>query len=289
MKKEILSLEHEEKLSQTLSNINVALSEFSFANLYLFREKHNYRLIDDNGDLFLSGVTYDEKTFLMPLRDLSNNESRDYLLKLIKIASDYDMIYPIPEKWLSKFSPDNFTFSYVDEDSDYLYAIDTFISYPGRKLHGKRNLVTQFLRDYNAEILPLNEENAHFATEVLNRWQKDIGAKKEETDFFPCLESLQNIKKLNQIGEIFLIDGIPQGFVMGERYNKEYCVIHFAKGNNEIKGIYQYMFSVFAGHNKEALCNFVNLEQDLGKEGLRAMKKSYLPIDMLLKYRVFIK
>ena len=114
-------------------------------------------------------------------------------------------------------------------------------------------------------------------------------AKKEETDFFPCLESLQNIKKLNQIGEIFLIDGIPQGFVMGERYNKEYCVIHFAKGNNEIKGIYQYMFSVFAGHNKEALCNFVNLEQDLGKEGLRAMKKSYLPIDMLLKYRVFIK
>ena len=289
MKKEHLSLKHEEKLSQTLSNINVALSEFSFANLYLFREKHNYRLIDDNGDLFLSGVTYDEKTFLMPLRDLSNNESRDYLLKLIKIASDYDMIYPIPEKWLSKFSPDNFTFSYVDEDSDYLYAIDTFISYPGRKLHGKRNLVTQFLRDYNAEILPLNEENAHFATEVLNSWQKDIGAKKDETDFFPCLESLQNIKKLNQIGEIFLIDGIPQGFVMGERYNKEYCVIHFAKGNNEIKGIYQYMFSVFAGHNKEALCNFVNLEQDLGKEGLRAMKKSYLPIDMLLKYRVFIK
>ena len=289
MKKEHLSLKHEEKLSQTLSNINVALSEFSFANLYLFREKHNYRLIDDNGDLFLSGVTYDEKTFLMPLCDLSNDENRDYFLKLIKIAGDYDMIYPIPEKWLLKFSPDNFAVSYVDEDSDYLYTIDTFVSYPGRKLHAKRNLVAQFLRDYNAEILPLNDENAHLATEVLNRWQKDSGMKKEETDFFPCLECLQNVEKFNQIGEIFFINGIPQGFVMGERYNKEYCVIHFAKGNNEIKGIYQYMFSVFAGHNKEALCNFVNLEQDLGKEGLRAMKKSYLPIDMLLKYRVFIK
>jgi hypothetical protein len=289
VKKEILSLEHEEKLSQILSNINVGLSEFSFANLYLFREKHNYRLIDDNGDLFLSGITYDNKTFLMPLCDLSNKENEAYLSDLIALSIDYDMIYPIPENWLYLFPTDSFDISYIEDDSDYLYEIDTFVSYPGRKLHAKRNLVAQFLRDYNAEILPLNEENAHLATEVLNRWQKDSGMKKEETDFFPCLECLQNVEKFNQIGEIFFINGIPQGFVMGERYNKEYCVIHFAKGNNEIKGIYQYMFSVFAGHNKEALCNFVNLEQDLGKEGLRAMKKSYLPIDMLLKYRVFIK
>lgn len=289
MKKECLSLKYEEKLSCMLSNINVALSEFTFANLYLFREKHNYQVLDDGEDLFLSGVTYDGKTFLMPLCDLSNEENRDYFLKLIKIASDYDMIYPVPEKWLSQFSPDSFMFSYIDDDSDYLYAIDTFVSYPGRKLHGKRNLVAQFLRDYNAEILPLNKENAHLATEILNYWQENVAAKKDKTDFFPCLEALQNIEKLNQIGEIFLIDGIPQGFVMGEQYNKKYCVIHFAKGNNEIKGIYQYMFSIFAGRNKEALCDFVNLEQDLGKEGLRAMKKSYLPIEMVCKYRVFVR
>ena len=49
------------------------------------------------------------------------------------------------------------------------------------------------------------------------------------------------------------------------------------------------MFSIFAGRNKEALCDFVNLEQDLGKEGLRAMKKSYLPIEMVCKYRVFVR
>lgn len=286
MKKETLSSKHEKILSDKLANIDTALSEYSFANLYLFRDKHNYSLIDYHDNLFLSGITYDNKTFLMPLCDLSNKENEAYLSDLIALSIDYDMIYPIPENWLYLFPTDFFDISYIEDDSDYLYEIETFVSYPGRKLHAKRNLVAQFLRDYNAEILPLNDENAHLATEVLNRWQKDIGAKKEETDFFPCLESLQNIKKLNQIGEIFLIDGIPQGFVMGERYNKEYCVIHFAKGNNEIKGIYQYMFSVFAQSNKEKQCDFINLEQDLGKEGLRAMKKSYQPIKLLQKYRV---
>jgi hypothetical protein len=46
------------------------------------------------------------------------------------------------------------------------------------------------------------------------------------------------------------------------------------------------MFSVFAQNNKEKQCDFINLEQDLGKEGLRAMKKSYQPIKLLQKYRV---
>jgi hypothetical protein len=286
VKKETLSSKHEKILSDKLANIDTALSEYSFANLYLFRDKHNYSIIDYHDNLFLSGITYDNKTFLMPLCDLSNKENEAYLSDLIALSIDYDMIYPIPENWLYLFPTDSFDISYIEDDSDYLYEIDTFVSYRGRKLHAKRNLVAQFLRDYNAEILPLNDENAHLATEVLNRWQKDSGMKKEETDFFPSLECLQNVEKFNQIGEIFFINGIPQGFVMGERYNKEYCVIHFAKGNNEIKGIYQYMFSVFAQNNKENQCEFINLEQDLGKEGLRAMKKSYQPIKLLQKYRV---
>ena len=65
-----------------------------------------------------------------------------YFDKLLKLSVDYDMIYPIPEKWINKFSADNFIVSYTDDDSDYLYEIDNLASYPGRKLHGKRNLVS---------------------------------------------------------------------------------------------------------------------------------------------------
>ena len=289
MSKEKLLLEHAEILSGKLADINAALSEYLFANLYLFRDKHDYQLIDDSGSLFLSGAAYDGKTFLMPLCDLSGDENTAYLAQLIEKAAGYDMIYPIPENWLDKFPSDKFDVSYTEDDSDYIYEIEKFVSYPGRKLHSKRNLVTQFLRDYKAEVLPLTEENALLAAEVLNKWQNESDSDKEQTDFVPCLEALRNMKKLNQTGQIFLIDDMPKGFVIGEQYNKEYCVVHFAKADSKIKGIYQYMFSVFARSNEEMQCRFINLEQDLGKEGLRAMKKSYQPIKLLHKYRVAAK
>lgn len=289
MIKEKLLLKHGEILSGKLAAVNTALSEYSFANLYLFRDKHDYYLITDNENLFLSGITYDGKTFLMPLCDLSEAGNEAYFTKLIEKAADYDMIYPIPENWLDKFPSDTFEVSYIDDDSDYLYETDTFVSYSGRKLHAKRNLVAQFLRYYKVEILPLNEKNAPLAIEVLNKWQSESGSDKEQTDFIPCLEALRNIETLNQNGQIFLIDGVPKGFVFGERYNKEYCVIHFAKADSRVKGIYQYMFSVFAQNNKEMQCRFINLEQDLGKEGLRTTKKSYHPIKMLHKYRIVAK
>ena len=286
MKKETLSSKHEKILSDKLANIDTALSEYSFANLYLFRDKHNYSLIDYHDNLFLSGITYDNKTFLMPLCDFSNKENEAYLSDLIALSIDYDMIYPIPENWLYLFPTDSFDISYIEDDSDYLYEIETFVSYPGRKLHAKRNLVSQFLRDNTAEILPINNENSNLAIDILERWQNETAEAKDETDFFSCAEALKNINKMNQIGFMVLINGIPEGFVLGERYAQKYSVIHFAKAGSRIKGIYQYMFSVFAQDNKENQCEFINLEQDLGKEGLRAMKKSYQPIKLLQKYRV---
>ena len=78
MSKEKLLLKHAEILSGKLVDINAALSEYSFANLYLFRDKHDYQLIDDSGSLFLSGAAYDGKTFLMPLCDLSGDENTAY-------------------------------------------------------------------------------------------------------------------------------------------------------------------------------------------------------------------
>ena len=289
MNKEKLLLKHGEIISGKLADIDTALSEYSFANLYLFRGKHDYYLIDDNGNLFLSGVTYDDKTFLMPLRDLSEAGNEAYFAELIEKSTGYDMIYPIPENWLDTFPSDAFEVSYVENDSDYLYEIEKIASYSGRKLHAKRNLVAQFLRYYKVEILPINKENVPLAIEVLNKWQSESGSDKEQTDFIPCLEALRNMETLNQNGQIFLIDGVPKGFIFGEQYNKEYCVVHFAKADISVKGIYQYMFSVFAQANKEMQCRFINFEQDLGKEGLRATKRSYYPIKLLHKYRIAAK
>jgi hypothetical protein len=59
--------------------------------------------------------------------------------------------------------------------------------------------------------------------------------------------------------------------------------IHFEKGIDEYKGIYQYINQNFAASLDEHYV-YINREQDLGDEGLRQAKMTYRPIGFVRKY-----
>jgi len=94
--------------------------------------------------------------------------------------------------------------------------------------------------------------------------------------------------ELGLTGAMAFADGKPAGFLLGEPLNDDTFTIHFAKADIRYKGIYQFLFSRFA-------CDFcpdyeyMNLEQDLGNEGLRKTKVSYRPDLMAHKYRASLK
>jgi hypothetical protein len=61
--------------------------------------------------------------------------------------------------------------------------------------------------------------------------------------------------------------------------------VHFEKGIEDYKGIYQFINQAFA----QALPSYfksINREQDLGDEGLRQAKMTYRPSSFVNKYRV---
>jgi hypothetical protein len=59
--------------------------------------------------------------------------------------------------------------------------------------------------------------------------------------------------------------------------------IHFEKGIDEYKGIYQFMNKTFAV-SLPRFFTWINREQDLGDEGLRQSKMTYRPCDFVRKY-----
>jgi len=65
-------------------------------------------------------------------------------------------------------------------------------------------------------------------------------------------------------------------------------VIHFEKGNQGYKGVYQVINQMFLEHSGNKF-EFVNREQDLDNQGLRKAKLSYNPVDFLKKYRVILR
>ncbi len=283
MQIEKLGLRHKELLSSRLKQAKAGLSEYTFANLYLFRENHDYHVIVDR-DVFVRGRSYDGHTYLMPTADVRTLDP----LYLKDLLGSVDFLFPIPEAWAPFFGQGDFEITYREGDWDYVYTVEKMSTYGGRRLHKKRNLLKQFIETHRHDALPLTNERLDQARSVLNDWMKTSEMAPDDTDYGPCLEALDRYEELVLCGGMYYADGEPAGFVLGEEVNEETFVLHFAKARTKFKGIYQYMFNNFAKILPPKY-RYLNLEQDLDRENLRVFKSSYVPDVMLKKARVGLR
>ncbi len=278
-----MSIGHKDVLFHRLKALNPELSEYTFANLYLFRSHHDYEVIFDN-EIFIQGRSYDGHRYLMPTLDLRKLDI-GYIKQLLQ---GVEFLYPIPEAWLEPFAADGFELSFVEGDADYLYTVEKMSTFKGRNLHKKRNLLKQFLEAYTHDACPLTNDLLGEARFVLEDWRSTTDMKEDESDYGPCLEALDRYEELVLCGGMYYANNEPAGFVLGEELNSTTFVLHFAKARIKFKGIYQYMFNNFAGI-LPPMYTYLNLEQDLDKENLRVFKSSYAPETLLRKARVRLK
>lgn len=283
MRTEKLGIEHKELLFTRLKETGAPLSEYTFANLFLFRANHDYEVILDK-EIFIRGKSYDGHTYLMPTSDVRTIDI-SYLKGLMP---GVEFLFPIPEEWLTAFDPNQFNVSYSEGDADYVYTVEKMSTYKGRSLHKKRNLLKQFLREFTPDARPLTNNEMDDARFILNDWLTTSRSSPGETDYGPCREALDRYEELVLCGGIYYANGEPVGFMLGEELNSETFVLHFAKARAMFKGAYQYMFNNFAGI-LPAKYKYLNLEQDLEKENLRIFKSSYAPDALLKKARVGLK
>ena len=283
MRIERLGLHHKDVLAPLFRAITVPISEYCFANLYLFRESHGYEVLSD-GNIFIKGRTYDGFTYLMPTVPASRLDAA----RLQGLLRDVDFLFPVPEEWLGAFDPGAYDISFHEGDADYLYTVEKMSTLAGRKLHKKRNLLKQFVESYKHEALPLTTARLDDARLVLDAWQQESGLDRGGTDYGPCREALDRYEELVLCGGITYADGEPAGFVLGEEVNDETYVLHFAKARKKFKGVYQFMFNNFAKILPPKY-TYLNLEQDLDRENLRVFKSSYVPDALVKKARVRLR
>lgn len=282
MKVEKLELAHKNILFPLLKKIDSKIAEYSFANLYLFRKSHDYEVLFFDNFVFVKGNSYDGKKYIMPCYDLEQIE----ISMIDNLLNEVDFIFPVDEKWIVKFSNEKYEITFKDGDTDYVYNIEKMRTFAGKKLHGKRNLLHQFEKNYRFEAVPLfGKDRIESAKLVLEQWQKDSGEKESDTDYFACLEALELYDDLILCGFIYYVDNKPVGFIIGEELCNDTFALHFAKGLTEYKGIYQFMFNNFSKILPDKY-RFVNFEQDLDKENLRLAKMSYEPDLLIKKYRI---
>lgn len=280
MKIEALNLSHQALLEKKFNQLETFISEYSFANIYLFRAIHQYEVLMEADEVFVRGKTRDNDSFIMLTK-----HPKFLTADQMKFAfSQASFLYPIPQEWIRSFAPRMIQIGFREADDDYIYRQTKLANYPGRHLDSKRNLVKQLTNQHQVNSIDFSDQKLE-AEEILAEWQSEQESDPNLTDYLPCKEAIHLFSHLNLHGRIVYVDQKPAAFALGEWRTKECYVVHFTKALRSIKGLYQYLYQDLA-KSIEGRATWINLEQDLGIPSLRDSKHSYLPDQLLRKLRI---
>lgn len=270
-----------DQMHPALNMLKDGISEFTFANLYLFRNTYDHRVarLPDEG-LVISGTKDGQKFFCLPcclapsaVFDALMAE-HDYMKNLSESQAALHRIELESRGYIVQEDRDNF---------DYLYYRKDLAELTGREYHKKRNLINGFVSVYECEQKPLKKDNVGDAIAVLDAWRE---AKGVEGDYRAAREGLELFQELGMRGAVYYIEKKPVGWCLGEPLAKgTMFAVHFEKACDRFKGIYQFINQAFA-QSLPAYFKLINREQDLGNEGLRQAKMTYRPSGFVRKYRV---
>lgn len=256
------------------------ISEFTFANLYLFRDTHQYRVSMLAGELFLvSGMDGKEPFFMLPF-GLPEGQLLDQLFNTFRTMKC------VSTSQVPVLSSLGYAINEDRDNFDYLYSRQDLAELPGSKFHKKRNLIKAFVNNYSYQGRPLLETHKADVLDILEKWRSN---RKEPGDYAAAKEALEKAEELQLCGGIYYVEDKPVAYSLGEELA---CgtsfVIHFEKAVGEYKGLWQFVNQAFASILPEQY-ETVNREQDLGSEGLRKAKLSYKPIAFVEKFKATSK
>ncbi|OGP67593.1 MAG: hypothetical protein A2031_01315 [Deltaproteobacteria bacterium RBG_19FT_COMBO_43_11] len=278
---ETIDFQHRELLMNSFKNLNLPISDYTYANVYLFRKVSHYEFLTMDCGLFISGNNKQGQSYVMPLNDLRSCDMQIF----IDLLDKHGFFFPIPEEWLTFFPKDKFTVLSDESEADYIYLTQNLASFKGSQYTRHRNHLNQFFASYEPQASPIAANNLPDTMSILNQWQADSRLAREKTDFEQCSEALEKFSALALWGTIYYIEKEPAGFIIGEALNADTFCLHFAKASKNYHGIYEFMFNDTA-KRLQSQYKYLNLEEDMGNKNLRRTKGSYGPEKLLKKYRI---
>ncbi len=282
-----LKLEDREEFSRALSANPPLTSELTFTNLYCWRQAYNFQVAKLDNLLIVSSGKDPAKRFLSPI---GKGDIKSAVIKILGETKGAFIRIGEEVSGLFKDEP-GIRIDYDRDNSDYLYSAADLIELAGRKYDGKRNLIRRFKSEREYEYLILDASNIAECLEFEETWCtiKDCdGVQGLANEKQAIREMVSNFAFFNLLAGAIRVDGKIRAVALAEKLNPDTLVMHVLKADPDMPGLYQVMFNEFLLRQERGF-DYVNLEQDLGIEGLRRSKESYHYIKLINKYTLRLR
>ena len=144
MKLETIDFQHCELLKDSFQLLNLPISDYTFANVYLFRKISHYEFLTTDCGLFISSSNKQGQRCIMPLNDLRSCDLQTFN----DLLDGESIFFPIPQEWLFIFPADKFVITSDESESDYIYLTEKMASFKGKQYTRHRNHLNQFFSSY---------------------------------------------------------------------------------------------------------------------------------------------
>lgn len=281
-----LEKEHKPLFDELFRKTPPVISEFTFTNLYSWRDIYKISLSSLDGFILLLSEKDNKKRFFVPL---GNGSVKDVIEKIL--TEPGASFIRLPEAVAELFKNDNRFVLELDRDNcDYLFKVEDLVLLRGKKYDGKRNLIKKFKSVYGYEYQKLDKTSIKQCLDFEERWcsVKDCDSIEGLNNERQAIrEMADNCQDFNLIAGAIKVDGSICALTIAERLNQNTMVLHILKADPNMAGLYQVMTNEFLTREAAGF-EYVNFEQDLGVPGLRKAKLSYNPIELIKKYTLML-
>ena len=299
-----IKLEDKELFNSYFHKYPPQTSEFTFTNLYMWRNFYGFNFMEWREHLLL----FSRDIFEAKKIPASGNKKALYFFPPIGpnpaeiIVSLFENLkelefHRVPERISedlrnhNKFSSLNINILEDRDNWDYVYEAENLRNLPGNRYRQNRRWLNKFLENYNYEFKILTEKEVELVKKlqlelcILRQCEDDDELKEEEQAIY---DALDNFSALGFQGALVCVDDKCAAYTFGEMLNPETMVIHVEKAHMDYEGAYQAINNLFLKNSFENVI-YINREQDLGVPGLRRAKESYKPIRMEKKSIIYRK
>lgn len=289
---EAISLSNKSDIEKILRTENSSSADYCYGNIYMWDKRYKQKTAVSGGRLITLITGMGEEYFSFPVGDgdivPAFGEMREYCrekgitLKICGVTNEHKML-------MEKAFPEEFSYTAARDNFDYLYPIDSLMTYSGKRLHAKKNHCNKFESENEWRFAELTKELIPDCLKMLNDWSAKEADRLSQSiidEHVAILRGAESFDELGLEGGVLYANGKLAGFAIGERLSGNCFCEHFEKAYTDIPGAYPMVCREFARMIKKKhpdIC-YVNREDDLGSESLRKSKLSYQPEILLEKY-----
>ena len=266
--------------------------QHNFTNIFTWSIIFNYRTAKVGDYLVVKGLLNGVPYYLFPAGQGNLKLVIDEMMEdSAQCGHEFILLGLFPENMalLNTLFPGSFTYTEMQDGSDYIYLLDQLVTLAGRKFSAKRNHINRFKKNYSWAFEPISPDNLDECWEMNVEWCKTHSCEEDvqlNNEYCAVRRCFENYTELGLEGGVLRVEGKVVAFTMGDRLNSDTYDVHIEKACDTYHGAYQMInreFAALVQENHPELI-YVNREEDMGFEGLRKAKLSYYPVRMEKKY-----